>query len=351
LSRCQRKERFLTRGYDHLLKQAAWCPKLGSPFTGRILGTLSDILDDKTETGRRILEWSGDADRDAVSMRITGALHALARRGTDAELSAAYQSQHGDLDTILRRVVAAHDLWITAWLDRVPQTNEVGRAGVLWPGILEIARRFGPNIELLELGASAGLNLNLDRFGYILGGVSTGDPASPVQIKPIWVGPSPQPTPVNIVTRAGVDRDPVDLSDPAEVERLTAFVWAGMNERMARLEGALAVAQIHPPRIAAGDLVDWLAAQLATPQASGVTRVFMHSVVFQYIPDTARAKVEALLAEAGAHANHSRPLARLQMEMIEFDKPMHLSLQCWPGSGAIETLAHCHPHGSEIAWL
>jgi hypothetical protein len=351
LSRGQRKESFLTRGYDHLLKQAAWCPKLGSPFTGHILGALSHVLDDKTETGQRILGWSGDADRDAVAMRIAGALHALARRGTDAELSAAYQNQHGDLEAILRRVVAAHDLWLTAWLDHVPQTNEVARAGVLWPGIIEIARRFGPNIELLELGASAGLNLNLDRFSYNLGGVLMGDPASPVQIKPIWVGPPPQPTPVHIVARAGVDRDPVDLSDPAEVERLTAFVWAGMDERMARFEGALALAQTYPPRIATGDLVDWLAAQLSVPQANGVTRVFMHSVVFQYIPDTARARVEALLAEAGAQANRGRPLARLQMEMIEFEKPMRLNLQCWPGNGAIETLARCHPHGSEIAWL
>jgi hypothetical protein len=341
----------VTHGYDHLLKQAAWCPKLGSPFTGQILETLSHILDDKTETGRRILGWSVDADRDAVSMRIAGALHALARRGTDTVLSAAYQNQHGDLDAILRRVIVAHDRWLTTWLDHVPQTNEVGRAGALWPGILEIARRFGPNIELLELGASAGLNLNLDRFGYALGGVSTGDPASPVQIKPIWVGPSPQPTPVNIVARAGVDRHPVDLANPAEVERLTAFVWAGMDERMARLEGALALAQTYPPRIASGDLVDWMVTRLATPQANGVTRVFMHSVVFQYLPDQARAKVEALLAAAGARANRSRPLARLQMEMIEFDKPMHLSLQCWPGSDAIETLARCHPHGSEIAWL
>jgi hypothetical protein len=341
----------MTTGYDHLLKQAAWCPRLGSPFTGRVLETLADILDETTQTGRRILRWTGDADSDAVSMRIAGALHALARRGTDPALSAAYRHQDADLTAILKRVVAVHDAWLAAWLERVPQTNEVGRAGVLWPGILEIARRFGPNIQLLELGASAGLNLNLDQFSYCLGGVASGNPTSLVQLTPTWVGPAPTPTPVSIVARAGVDRDPINLSDPAEVERLTAFVWAGMDDRMSRIEGALALAQSHPPRVAEGDLVEWIAAQLAAPQAAGVTRVFMHSVVFQYIPHVAREKVEVLLAEAGAQADQRRPLARLQMEMVEFDKPMHLSLQCWPGGGTVETLAHCHPHGREIKWL
>ncbi len=343
------KLRAMTSGYDHLIKQAKWCHRLGSPFTGDIIQTLADTLTDQSETGRRILNWPGDADSDAVSMRIAGAFHALARRGSDPELAALYRDQSGDLAGVVTRIVREQDAWLSTWLDRPPQTNEVGRAGVLWPGIMEIARRFGPNIELLELGASAGLNLNLDRFGYDLGGIRMGDLASPVQLSPEWVGSPPAHVPVNIVTRAGVDRDPFDLTDPAEAERLTAFVWAGMTERMARIEGAIALAKAHPPKIEAGDLVDWMAARLALPQADGVSRVFFHSVVFQYIPESARGVVETLLAAAGANATPARPLARLQMEMIEFEKPMQLRLQCWPG-GAIETLAHCHPHGSKLSW-
>ncbi len=341
----------MTTGYDHLIKQAAWCHRLGSPFTGDVIQTLAATLDETTACGRRILDWVGDADSDAVSMRIAGGLHALARRGADPELTRAYQALSGNLESIVPRIVKAHDPWLASWLDRPPQTNEVGRAGVLWPGILEIARRFGADIELLELGASAGLNLNMDRFGYSFGCVAAGDPLSAVQIAPDWQGAPPPVVPVNIVARAGVDQSPIDLTNANEVERLTAFVWAGMTERMARIEGALALAHLYPPTVQPGDLVDWLAERLAHPQAEGTARVIFHSVVFQYIPDTARRAVETLLSNAGKAANAERPLARLQMEMVEFDKPMHLSLQCWPGGGKLETLAHCHPHGSVVSWL
>ena len=263
----------MTTGYDHLIKQAKWCRVLGSPLTADVLETLTKTLTDETITGTRILNWPGDADADAISMRIGGGLHALARRGSDPELSAFYQSGSGDLPGILTRTIAEHDSWLSSWLDRPPQTNEVARAGALWPGIVEIARRFGPDIELLELGASAGLNLNLDHFSYDLGGVTSGNPASPVQIKPQWTGSSAPSAPVNIVARAGVDRDPVDFTNPAEVERLTAFVWVGMEDRMARIEGALALARTHPPHVEQADLVDWLRARQGTPQAAGVTRV------------------------------------------------------------------------------
>jgi hypothetical protein len=344
------KLRVMTSGLDHLHKQAKWCHILGSPITGDVIAALAEVLDERTKTGKRILNWPGDADEDALSMRIAGGLHALARRHADEALSRLYRGEGGDCPSIVGRIVRDHDDWLSNWLDRPPQTNEVGRAGALWPGLMEIAGRFGPDIELLELGASAGLNLNLDRFGYDLGGVMAGDPSSPVQIKPAWEGALPPSNRVNIVARAGVDRDPVNLSNAEEAERLTAFVWSGMVERMARIEGAIALAKRHPPCVERGDLVEWMAARLRAPQVEGVSRVFFHSVVFQYIPEAARTKVDDILADAGAKATRERPLARLQMEMIEFEKPMELRLQCWPGTGEYETLADAHPHGTKISW-
>ena len=83
------------------------------------------------------------------------------------------------------------DETLDAWLGNAPQTNEVGRAAVLTAGLLVIAARFGQPLRLLELGASAGLNLNLDLYGYDLGGLRAGDPASPLQVRPDWEGPPP----------------------------------------------------------------------------------------------------------------------------------------------------------------
>ncbi|MEY2928335.1 MAG: hypothetical protein RL367_2812, partial [Pseudomonadota bacterium] len=331
-------------------RQAGWCTTLGSPITGDVLTVLADTLDSTTETGRRTLAWADDPDFDALPIRIAGGLHALAKRGADLALSALYRSENHDALTIIPRIIAEHDGWLQQWLDRPPQTNEVARSAMLWPGLMAIARRFGPDMALFELGSSAGLNLNLDRFGYDLGGVLAGDQASLVQLKPDWHGPKLEPVPVTIVTRAGVDRDPVDLTDAKEVERLLSFVWVGQDERRRRLEGAIAIAARHPPPVAKGDLVDWLEKRLQEPATPGVTRVVFNSIVLQYVSKAARQNVAALLAEAGAKACMETPLAWLQMEMIEMGKPSELTLQCWPG-GDSRLLARVHPHGARIGWL
>ena len=62
-------------------KQAGWCRQLGSPFTALLCESLRDRLDRTTATGARVLDWSGDAVMDALPLRLTGALHALVRRG------------------------------------------------------------------------------------------------------------------------------------------------------------------------------------------------------------------------------------------------------------------------------
>ena len=76
-------------------------------------------------------------------------------------------------------------------------------------GLLTIAARFPLPMQLYELGASAGLNLLLDRFEYDLGGLRCGSLSGPLQLKPRWKGGSPPDTDVSIVGRRGVDRDTI----------------------------------------------------------------------------------------------------------------------------------------------
>ncbi len=334
-----------------LLDQAKWCIKLGSPIMSEILIAIEAALDDSTATGRSALAWQGDPHTDALAMRLSGPFHALARRGLDPQLSAFYSGQGGDAGAIIARVLHEQDAFIAPWLERVPQTNEVGRAAMLWPGIMEITHRFGPDVELLELGASAGLNLNMDRFGYVLGGLASGDLDSPLQMTPVWKGAPPRHSPVNVIARAGVDRDPVDLSDPAEIERLTAYVWADQTLRLKRIGHALGIAAQFPCTLVRGDIVDWVRERLAMPQTEGVTRIFFHSITFMYLPKDAQDAVQAMLDEAGAKASTDKPLARLQMELVTEANAPELRLQCWPGSGEIEKLAEVHPHGLSINWV
>ncbi len=331
--------------------QARYCAAAGSPLTAEVVGALADILDQSTRTGARILDWAGDPIVDALPLRIAGGLNALVRLGRDDLLSRLYRSRDVEAHPVLKQVLSKWDDWLNPWLDSPPQTNEVARSAALWPGMLEIARRFGPKMEWIEIGTSAGLNLNMDKFGYRLGETTSGDSRSAVQIAPHWTGPSPSAAAVDVIDRLGIDLNPLDVSDSAIAERLLAYIWPDQGERVARAEAAIRVAQANPPPIVKGDATALLEPLLAEPQSEGRTRVIFHSIAFQYFPPDARARVTELIEAAGARADTARPLAWLSMEFQEKGAAQaQLGVRCWPGAGHDEILAHVHPHGAEVNW-
>lgn len=331
--------------------QANFCRQSGSAMTATILQTLGRIIDHRSRTGARILDWPGHPMADALTLRIAGGLNALARSGQDEALTALYRSGEGDWDAVLARVLAEWDDWLFPWLDSAPQTNEVARSGVLWPGLLTIAEQFGPKLELIELGASGGLNLNMDRFGYDLGGRLSGDLRSPLRFVPVWQGAPPPQCPIDIAGRSAVDLNPLDLTDPAVADHLLAYIWPDQPERIARAEAAIRIACAHPPLVEKADGAEWLEKRLAEPQAEGVTRVIYHSVALQYFPREGRARVEAAIEAAGQGATEDRPLAWLSMEFREVVTVMELRLRCWPAFEEDVLLARAHPHGARVEWL
>ena len=333
-------------------RQAEWAARLGSPFMARLCTLLGERLDRGSEAGRRVLDWPGDADAlaDALPLRLAGGLHALVRSGGAAALASCFPPNAPPDDELfwsaLRPVLDRPDL--PPWLDRAPQTNEVGRSAVLMSGLLVVADLFPQPMELLELGASAGLNLLPDRYGHDLGGVRAGDPASPLRLRPEWKGPPPPDVPVEVAGRRGVDLNPLDPH--RDGDRLLAYVWPDQIGRLARLEAALAVAAADPPRVDIGDAAEWTEAQLAGPRAAGVTRVVFHSIAFQYFPERTKARIAAALEQAGAAAAAGAPLAWLRYEHEAGEARITLRLRTWPGDEE-RLLACCHPHGSAIHWL
>jgi hypothetical protein len=312
---------------------------------------LGERLDPRTEIGGRVLGWPGKADAfaDAVPLRLAGGLHSLVRRGSAPSLAACYPPHAlPDRETFwaaLEPVLDAPGLLL--WLDSAPQTNEVGRSAVLMAGLLAVTDLFRQPVELLELGASAGLNLILDRYSYDLGERGAGDPASPLRLVPEWNGPPPPAGRVEVARRRGVDLNPLDPR--RDGERLLAFVWPDQQARLAQLETALEIAAADPPTVDRGDAGDWTEARLAEPQPAGLTRIVLHSIAFQYFPERAKARIAAALDQAGTAATEKAPLAWLRYEHDEGDERITLRLRTWPGEERL--LAHCHPHGSSIRWL
>jgi len=333
--------------------QAGFATRSDSPLTARVCAVLADLLDRESLLGRGVLDWPGEPIADALPLRVAGGFHALARSGRAPDLAQVYAGQvtaSDEVAHVLRAAIAVHDAELAGWLAGPPQTNEVGRSAVLMAGLLVLAARFGPQVELLEIGSSAGLNLLMARYAFRLGGVAVGGEDAALRFEPEWHGPPPPAADVRIAGARGVDVAPVDVADPAQAERLTAYVWPDQPARLQRIEAAIALARAHPPHLEQGDAGAWLEARLAEPQPAGTTRVLMHSVVWQYLSPATQARVEAAMARAGEAADAERPLGWLAYEGERSLNQHALMLRAWPGGGVPERLATAHAHGAWIRW-
>ncbi|MEM7239940.1 MAG: DUF2332 family protein, partial [Pseudomonadota bacterium] len=227
---------------DAFAVQAAACTRLGSPFTGLIIGLLGSGLDRSSQTGRRVLDWPGppDATGDALALRLAGAFRALVNTGRLPDLARLYPPERmpevGTLREALMVALAEADSEIAAFLDFAPQTNEVARSAVLYPGFVTIGRETGLPLELYELGASAGLNLFPDRYCVTLGSREFGPKEAGVRLAPLWSGNELDGPPPVIVGRRGCDLNPLDLTNEEERARMRAYIWPDQPDRLTRID-------------------------------------------------------------------------------------------------------------------
>ncbi|OOC57112.1 MULTISPECIES: DUF2332 domain-containing protein [Nocardiopsis] len=185
-------------------------------------------------------------------------------------------------------------------MERYTQTNEVRRCASLLPVLAGLE---GP-LALVEVGASAGLCLYPDRYRYSYdGGAPIGPAGSPVLLECETFGPVPVPERVpQVVWRAGIDLNPLDVRSGEDVRWLEALIWPGPHEagRRERLRGAARVAAQDPPLVVAGDLVEQL--RLVARRAPRDARlVVFHSAVLAYLPGERRDAFVAAVRELEGH--------------------------------------------------
>ncbi len=341
---------------ESFAKQAIWCAQLGSPLTAQLMAGLGVALDQGSKTGQRILTWRGQADAlgDAVALRLAGALNALVQKGRLPELAACYPPNElpdqQALTGVAMDAIFDADDEICAFLDHPPQTNEVARSAVLYPGMCFIAQQTGLPLALYEVGASGGLNLFADRFTYQFGDQQRGDPASGVKLSPEWNGALPPSGEPRIIRRKGCDRNPLDITQAAHRDRMLAYIWPDQAARITRIKAALEIAQRAPPEMAQMDAADWVEAQISAEPEEGVTRVLFHSIAYQYFPNDVRRRIKARMEAAGARATKTAPVAWLSFEQSTDDGP-RLTLRLWPQDGAVRQLAVAGPHVHSVEWL
>jgi hypothetical protein len=354
-------------------RQVAWCRER-SPFTARLLARSAAWLARDAGAHAALAAISPDPLAAAVALRWAAALHHLALKGLSPwkELWRPAMADARTFDVALDVALdAALDAAIAqAWreqrahLDRAlalpPQTNEVQRSVALLPGLLHVAARTGLPLRLLEIGASAGINLWCDRWRYEFGAWDWGDSASPLVLHCGWQGPPPAEAgaDLRVAYRAACDRQPIDLQRPDDSLRLVSFIWPDQALRLARLLAARDAAARWMARegvaVEALSALSFVQRELGTA-TPGLATVLMHSVVWQYIAAEERAAIAATVEAAGRRATADAPLAWLRLEPAVIDGSVELRCRIWPdaapGPAPDRLLARGHAHVADLQWL
>ncbi|MEM9514032.1 MAG: DUF2332 domain-containing protein [Actinomycetota bacterium] len=253
---------------------------------------------------------------------------------------------------------------------RTTQTNEIGRCAFLLPALSIVAADPTVTTPLvhLDVGASGGLNLLLDRLAYRYAPTANGDPQSidhtalgpdsTVELHCEVAGAMPVPSGLpHIAARCGIDRTPIDVTDPTEARWLEACVWPDQGDRFERLVAAIDIARYHPPELLAGDAVGSTVPALERMTTRGHP-VVTNTWVLNYFDPAARQAYAAELDRFGASHNLSWIYAESPAQTPELDHGVptdqhvtELTLVRWrAGDRRVDHLATCHPHGYWIDW-
>ncbi len=335
--------------------QAVACEALGSPLYAGLLNHAAEDLRSGGPT-RAVLEGHlDDPGRTALALRMLGGVHALVLTGRAAELAAYYPSAGGKADAgpgaelawpAMRKVLADQGDDVRAWLGHPPQTNEVGRGAALAGALCQLVVEVDHPIRLIEIGASAGLNLRADQFRITGEGASFGPADSPVQMPGAWLGRVPVAAPVRIVERTGGDLAPVDPVSEAGRLRLSAYVWADQLGRFQRLRGACDLAARIPAVLRTEPASETIARIRPEP---GTWTVLWHSIMRQYLDAEQNAALDAGVAAIGEQATDSARFAHVSLELIMATQDTPVELTTWPG-GIRRRLGTAPPHGIPVAW-
>ncbi|MDJ0769670.1 MAG: DUF2332 domain-containing protein [Ilumatobacter sp.] len=228
--------------------------------------------------------------------------------------------------------------------DRSTQTNEPARTATFLPALAGLHQP----IALVEIGASAGLCLYPDAYRIRYDDAPVGPPASPVTIDVTTTGNVPNPGPVDVVWRAGIDLNPLDVRDPDDLAWLEACIWPEHDDRVDRLRAAASVVAADPPQLVRGDLLDRLDDVLAAAPPDA-TVVVIHSAVLNYVDAARRRAVAARLASDDlVWLSNEAPgvVTELRAPVDAPEAGAHFVL----GRNGATTLAVSHPHGRWLWW-
>ncbi len=351
----------MTTVLEEFRLQSGFCAEFDAPFMQQLLARAADNIEAGGIVAKLTVNWTGHPRADAVSLRVAGALHAAALTGRDAMLAVEYPHARNDWSMdrmwpIAEAFLEREEGWVRDFMKSPPQTNETARAAGLAAAFMWLAERSPEPFHMLELGASAGLNLNWDRFAYAhapWGRESMIGPMIPTRVD----GAAPPWRDIAIASRAACDQNPLDPADANDRMRLRAYVWAGQTARLERLNAALELSRETGVKVEKADAAAWVREKLAGELSVG-TSVVYHSVFFQYPPLDVRQAIRRAIEEAGTRTRDGRELAWVRFEPASVigseagSTRYVLNVVTWAdGRRDEKILADVDPHGRTMSWV
>lgn len=325
----------------HFAEQAMYCDMFGSPFTAQLIKAMSEDYQGGGPIAALLRDWDTNPRADALALRLAGYFHHAVLVNRDAALAAHYPSSLAnwsieDIWPLARTLLEREPHAAAAFIRSAPQTNETRRSIALLAAFLTFADTWKGEVDMLEIGASAGLNLNWDLYTYKTKSWAWGA-QGPVQIDTDWNGAPPPIADIAVRNRAACDLNPLDIGDENERLQLRSYVWPDQPDRLARFDGAVALARETGVQVERADAAQWLAQKLSARADDAATIVY-HSVFLQYPPREARDAIVDAIQSAGARATERAPLAwvRLEPEALTDDvrdsPRMVIDVITWPGA-------------------
>ena len=356
-----------------------------SPLYAQLFRFLADWLEAGDDDP--LIEWllevsNGRATLDITLLLLAGLHRDILNQEPEAvELAQYYPSVGGQRDfndaqlpQILHQTIMARREQLAPFIQTATvQTNETAR-GVCW--LLPLLYTGWDAVHLIDLGASAGLNLLAEARNYRIfyGDQSTvngnqffdiggGQPVQfPMQTQGSFHQPPTASSQLQILSRTGCDLAPFKLDTAVDEQTLASFIWADHPHRVERLREGIATfhrvnqteapVQLHPVRLP-DDLPDFLAT--AVPQQPHHPIVIYNTSITYYLNDNGRSLRQHI---ANWAETQNRPILWLQWEPL-WDGPeapafgwVAWTADLWQANEHHQWhLAWNHAHGTAVQWL
>jgi hypothetical protein len=293
---------------------------------------------------------------------LLGAVHAGLLGGAEHSLTTFYPSVNArptsvaDRDPVppFREFCLEYENYLQPILEsRRTQTNAVRRCTALLPAFEFVSQLAdGKPLALIELGASAGLNLLFDRYGYEYGGRSVGNRESALQLTAEIRGEQEPPIPdefPRVVSRVGIDLNPLDATDPEDARWLRALIWPEHTHRRRNLERTIDIAGENPPDLRRGDAITGLSELVSEVPDNVPVCVFDTQLRYQLSKERIE-QLEKALAEIGTR--HELYWLSGNRASPNHEHGILLELgQVIDGQPVVEPIATYDQHGAWIEWL